>query len=69
MHLTLNDQLKQQRNFSNSVDSILDGYLEKELSNALLEYVHELNPNEMTTYERDIILSKLFSKSPETRAL
>jgi len=68
MFLDIKDRQQEAQQFHQAVASILNGYSDKKLHQALVNYVLEFNLNRVSQAEYRLICSALFDKTPETRA-
>lgn len=69
MYFIINDNLKSCQGYQSQIDSILSGYMNRDLHSALINYLLVLKIDKMSKAEVELILSKLFEKNEETRAL
>ena len=69
MYFIINDHLKNSQTYQNKIENILSGYMDTDLHTALINYILVLKIDKMTKHEVEIILSKLFQKTEETRSL
>lgn len=69
MYFIISDYLKNCQSYQSRIDSILSGYMDQDLHSALINYLLVLKIDRMTRSEVDLILSKVFHRNEETRAL
>lgn len=69
MYFVISDYLKNCQSYQKRIDSILSGYMDSDLHSALINYILVLKIDRMTRSEVDLILSKVFHRNEETRAL
>lgn len=69
MYFVINDYLKNSQTYQSKIDSILSGYMDHDLHTALINYLLVLKIDKMTSGEVELILSRVFEKNEETRAL
>lgn len=69
LYFQISEHLQRAQNYQRKIDQYIDGYLDKDMHKALLDYISKMNLTKISKPELDLILSRVFDKTCETRAL